>query len=182
MKHFSTFLVLALAALVLGCSSGIDLPKGSARGYTTVRLIGQQPHLTIPAEYKSAQNRIRRAISNELQRNGLQVTSGPAQLIVAHLVVLQDNAMTTYLDDYYGSGLEAEAIADAAHQSQVVEGKRREYFRQAGLVIDVIDASTNKLIFRNYVKRDILPPGTPASTRNQVVDQAVAETLAPFFR
>ena len=182
MKHFRTILTFALAALALGCSTGVDLPKGTSRGYTSARLMSKQPHLTIPAEYQSAQSRIRRSISTELARNGLQVTSGPADLIVGHLVVLQDSAMTTYLDEYYGSGVEAEAISDAAHQAGVIESKRREYFQQAGLVIDVVDARTNELVFRNYVRRDILPAGTPASTREQVVNQAVAETLAPFFR
>jgi hypothetical protein len=182
MQHTFAALALIFGLLVAGCSSGVDTPKGSSRGYSSVRLMARAPHLAPEPEYESGQQMIRGAISAQCSANGLRVTSGAADLVIAHLVVLQDNAMTTYLEDFYGAGADAESIADVAHERGVIKGKRRDYFQQAGLVIDVLDARTNKLVFRNYVKRDMLPEGASDSARRQVINQAVAETLAPFFR
>ena len=182
MRAFRGVVTISLAVLVLGCSSGVDTPKGTSKGYASARLMQRAPHLTPEPKYEPAQKMIREAISGQFRTNGLQMTSGAADLIVAHLVVLQDNAMTTYLDDFYGSGSDAESISDLAHERGVIKSDRRDYFHQAGLVIDVLDARTNELVFRNYVKRDVLPEGTSDSVRRQVISQAVAETLAPFFR
>ena len=188
MNILRSLLPIVLAVASLSCSSdlanpGINLPKGTSKGYRTVRLTAKTPYKTTPTRYQDGQRWVREAIAGQFRANGLQVVaSGPADLLVGHLVVVQDGAMTTSLDEYFGSGIEAKAISDLAHHRGVDETNRAGDFKKAGLVIDVMDARTQKLVFRNYVKRDLLPTGTAAATRRQVVNQAVAETLAPFFR
>ena len=179
--------IILLAVALLSCSSDLDstdiyLPKGTSKGYRTVRLTSESPHQATPARYQDGQRLIRKALEGQFRTKGLQVTTGPADLLVGHLVIVQDGIMTTSLDEYFGSGIEAKAISDLAHQRGVDESGGTGNFKKAGLVIDVMDARTQKLVFRNYVKRDLLPAGTPDATRRQIIDQAVAETLAPFFR
>ena len=48
-------------------------------------------------------------------------------------------------------------------------------------MIDVIDARTNKLVYRNYYKSDIAQ-GTSDAVRSQRINAGVAQALAPFFK
>ena len=174
--------VLAVLLSLSACTTGnLDFPKGTSKGYSSARLITIVPGRSTEPEFAFGQAMIRQSIARQFKANGLEFTDGPADLIVAHLVVIQDNDSTTYLDEYFGSTIEAEAISDLAHRRGVIEGKEREAFNRAGLVVDVLDARTNELVFRNYVKRDILPPGTSNTVRAQFIEEAVAETLQPFF-
>lgn len=171
------------AALILGCATPeLPLPKGTSKGSHSIRLKEKSSYQSTPSKYQPGQRRVREAISSQLRSKGLQITSENPELVVAHLVIIQEDATTTALGEYFGSGLETEAIADLAHRRGVVDKKQPEYFQRAGLVIDILDAKTDELIFRNYVIRDILPEGTPDEVRQRLVSEAVQEVLAPFFR
>jgi hypothetical protein len=63
----------------------------------------------------------------------------------------------------------------------VIDGNRPDYFERAGLVVDVIDAKTNKLVFRNVSVGDIVNGATDAQRKQRTAD-AVNEALAPFFK
>ena len=47
-------------------------------------------------------------------------------------------------------------------------------------VIDVIDSRTNKLVYRNFAKGDVIK-GASSGTRTARIDAAVAQALGPFF-
>ena len=61
-----------------------------------------------------------------------------------------------------------------------LENQRPDFFRQAGVVVDVIDSRTNKLVYRNFAKGDVVM-NVSATTRAARIDAAVGEALAPFF-
>ncbi len=48
------------------------------------------------------------------------------------------------------------------------------------IVIDVIDARTNKLVYRNHATGDVVR-GISESTRAARIDAAVAQAPGPFF-
>ena len=89
--------------------------------------------------------------------------------------------MTTSYEDYFGYGRSADAIQDRAHVRGVVESKRPDYFRRAGIVIDLIDSRTNKLVYRDFAAGDVVR-GASGATRAARIDAAVAQALAGFFR
>lgn len=89
--------------------------------------------------------------------------------------------MTAQHDDFFGYGRDANAITDQAHQAGTVEGKRPDYFEQAGIVIDVLDAKTGDLVYRNYAKDDVVR-GASDATRRERINGAVAQALGEFFR
>lgn len=177
-----TLLILLPALLTLSCAPNVDFPKGTKQGYTSMRLINRAPHIPTPHAYQKGQIWIRQDIVDLCHQGGLRIHAGPAELEIAHLVVLQNNTTTSALREYFGSGLEAEAITDLAHDRGVTEAQETAQFNRAGLVIDIRETHSGKLIFRNYVKRDVLPAGTSNATRKRLIHQAVAETLAPFLR
>ena len=183
MQLIRIFSVLGLALVLNACSSGLEQPKGTSKGYhgaRFVRLDPNAPAITDPTE-KKVHRMIQNSITGQFTSNGLQFNTAGADLVVAYLVIYQDNAMTTYFSEYFGSGRNAEEISDLAHERGVIKGQRADYFERAGLVVDVINASTNKLVYRNVWVGDMVRDGSDANAA-QRVNAAVNTALAPFFK
>jgi len=180
---FITLPVLAMLSLVVvSCAPGIDMPKGSSKGYTSARLTRCNPDLPVT---KPTEQAIHGMIQNSLRRQftakGLTYGSANADLVVAYLVIYQEPGMTSSYQNYFGFGRPADAIADRAHIKGAVESKRPDYFQRAGIVIDLIDSRTNKLVYRNFAAGDVVR-GASANTRAARIDAAVAQALSGFFR
>ena len=109
------------------------------------------------------------------------MSDSDADLVVAYLLIIQDNASTLLIDDYFGYGRDAEHIADVAHIRGVVDNQRPDQFERGAIVVDVMDARTNKLVYRNWAKRDI-HRGLSDSVRQQRIQEAVNEAMQKFFR
>lgn len=183
MKFF-TLSVLAILSLVLAaCGPGIDLPKGTSKGYTSARLTQRNPNLPAVSDptQRSIHDMIQNSLRRQFQAKGLAYGSASAELVVAYLVIYQETGMTASHEEYFGYGRDGAAITDRAHERGVIESKRPDFFRQAGIVIDLIDSRTNKLVYRNFAKGDVAR-GASASTRAARIDAAVAQALAGFFR
>lgn len=173
---------VAVAALLNACSPGVDMPSGTSKGYHSARLVDRRSSAPVSTPHEAkVHGMIQRSISARFDAHGLDDHKGASDLVVAYLVVFQDNAMTTYFDEFYGHGRDPEVIADAAHKKNVIDGKRPDEFERAGIVIDIIDAGTNKLVYRNFGAGDVVR-GLDDATRAQRIDAAVNTALAPFFR
>ena len=158
------------------------MPKGTRKGYTSARLTVRDPHAPAitNATEKQVHGMVQKSIARQFTSMGMTYGSGNAELVVAYLVIYQEPGMTANYDQYFGYGRDSGVIADRAHTRGVVDSKRPDYFRQAGIVIDVIDSRTNKLVYRNFAKGDVIK-GASASTRAARIDAAVAQALEPFF-
>ena len=178
---FLSFLLAPIVLLFSACGPSVDMPSGRSKGYTSARLVQGTKKPTF-AEVDASTNRmIQKALANSFRSNGLQVGGADAELIVGYLLIIQDNASTLLIDDYFGYGRDAEHIADVAHVRGVVDNERPDRFERGGIVIDVMDAKTNKLVYRNFAKRDI-HRGLSDSARQQRIQEAVNEAMQKFFR
>lgn len=180
-----THLTILLAAACLGfasCSNNVDMPKGTSKGYTSARLIQRDPDLPAPSKdiEKQVHGLIQKSLSKQFTSRGMAYGKGDSDLIVAYLVIYQEPGMTADYRDWFGYGRNADDIAVLAHNRGAL-GSRSDYFRQAGIVIDVVDRRTNKLVYRNFAKNDVVK-GASDSTRAARIDAAVAQALAPFFK
>ncbi|MFC5051328.1 DUF4136 domain-containing protein [Rubritalea spongiae] len=174
--------VAACAAVFTSCSSSVDMPKGNSKGYQSARLVKRAPNeVSQTAVEKQVHGLIQNSLKQQFSSRGLAYNQPNADLVVAYMVIYQDNAMTTSYDDYFGYGRDANAILGLAHERGVIKGDRPDYFERAGLVVDVVDAKTNKLVFRNVAVGDIVK-GASSSQRAARVNAAVNEALAPFFK
>lgn len=182
MKHLLVPLALA-AGLLASCTSGVDQPQGTRKGYTSARLIQRDPNLPAPstAIEKQVHGMIQKSIAGQFTARGMAYGKGGSDLVVAYLVVYQEPGMTADYRDYFGYGRNADGISSLAHTRGVLKNQRPDYFRQAGIVIDVIDSRTNKLVYRGFSKNDVVK-GASATTRAARIDAAVAEALESFFR
>jgi hypothetical protein len=184
MLKTSSRILLAITCLgFVSCSTGIDMPKGTSKGYTSARLVKRNPNqapITNSTELK-VHRMIQESLASRFTANGLAYGAGNADLTIAYLVVYQEPGMTARYDDYFGYGRDAGEITDLAHTRGALDSKRPEYFEQAGILIDVIDSRTNKLVYRNHVKGDVVR-GASDAARASRIDAAVGQALEPFFR
>jgi hypothetical protein len=180
---FRSLSVLALAGVFAACSPGVDMPKGTRKGYESARIVQRDPAAPAitDATERQVHNLIQNSIGRQFTANRMRFGDGDADLVVAYLVIYQEPGMTASYEQYFGYGRDASQIANIAHTRGAINSKRPEFFRQAGILIDVIDARTNKLVFRNFVKGDVIA-GASFADRATRVDSAVAQAMQPFFR
>jgi hypothetical protein len=178
----SLFLIAATALGLHSCAPQVDMPKGTSKGYTSARLVQRNPNQKLSSD--TNENKINRmiqqSITSSFNSNGLTYGKSPAQLTVAYLVIYQEPGMTKRFDDYFGYGRSGSDIAEVAHSRGVIENKRADYFNRAGIVIDVLDSQSGKLVYRNFTAGDITK-GASDSTRSSRIQAAVDSALAPFF-
>lgn len=178
------FLTAAISVFAFAsCANHIDMPKGTSKGYSSARLVERNPNRPAPSDptERQAHSMIQNSLEKKFTSKGMSYGDREADLIVAYLVIYQEPGMTAEYPAYFGYGRDDMKIADAAHMRGVVDGKRPDYFRQAGIVIDIIDRKTNKLVYRGIAKNDVVK-GVDASARAARIDAAVAAALANFFK
>lgn len=176
-------LLLAAAGLFASCAPSVDMPKGSSKGYTSARMVVRDPNRppVTDATEKQVYGMIRNSISNQFTSHSMSFGESSADLTVAFMVLYQEPGMTARYDDYFGYGRNVDEISDTAHLRGALDNRRPDFFRQAGIVIDVIDNKTNKLVYRGFTKGDVVQ-GAASATRSSRINAAVAEALADFFR
>jgi len=183
MKRRIILSTLALTAFLTSCSSTIEQPKGTSKGYSSARLVKTEGRVTTndiedsPLVHKMVQ----KTIAAEFQSNGIAFGASNAELVVAYMLIRQDSAMTTMNKDYFGNGRDPNAIMDAAHKKGVLENKRPDEFEDGAIVIDILDARTNELIYRNFTKGGVAH-NISTGHRLSRVSAAVNATLADFFK
>ena len=181
LSRISRFALLSLLAIfVAGCST-VPMPKGNSKGYSTVRYITPNEPLGNDASpgFVQANRMIKEAVTAQMKKNGLQMVDGKADLIVAHLIILQDNASTSYSNQYYGLQDFFDIVA-LAHK----EGTKKHYpehVQKRALVIDLIDAKTYKLVYRDYALSGSLA-NLPEQEKQAYIDSMVGQALQRFFR
>jgi hypothetical protein len=169
-----------IAVCLAGCSS-VPMPKGSSKGYSTVRFVTPNAPLAednLP-RFIEGHRMIKEAITAQMTANGLQVVEQSGELIVAYLIILQDNVSTSYSNQYYGYQ-DFMTIVNRAHD----KGMKKSYpekVEKRAIVIDLIDAETFKLVYRDYAVT-----GSAAhlskEAQQELVNEVVATALRQFFR
>lgn len=173
----------ALAVLLLPACQTVELPKATARGYESARLVRPAPKPTsaLPVEPHPADAMIQNALASEFRANGLRIDTPDADLTVAYLVIVQDNVSTKLVDDYFGYGRTPVKLAEIAHERGVLQGKRADYYQAGTIVIDIIDTRTGKLIYRDFATADISDRPADGQLRARI-NTTVKQALAKFFR
>ena len=124
---------------------------------------------------------VKDSIAANFKANGFSFGQKGSQLAVAFMLIRQDLVTTAGNSDYFGSGRDAGEILEEAHKRGVIKNDRFEDFEAGAIVIDILDLKTNKLIYRDFAKRDIDSSATPTQ-RKQRINAAVTAALAKFFR
>jgi len=176
MKYASSF-ILALATLLLAsCSTPTKVDRGPIKA-TTFSLISTagRPQPGYADQRAEVHKLIQAAIKANLATHGVtQVPSG-GDVTVAYLVVVGNNATTSSINDYFGYGRDVGALDDIAHE-KYTQNSNPNYFEAGTILIDILDARTNKLLKRNYASRPLLA-NPSAELRAARIQEAVNEAL-----
>lgn len=175
--------ILLAAGAAVSCTPGVDMPKGTSKGFTSARLIQRDPQSApiTDATERQVHGMIQNSLSRQFAAKGLAYGKNGADLVVAYMVIYQEPGMTATYDDFFGYGRNPDEIAAVAHNRGAVSSGRPDFFQQAGIVVDVVDSRTNKLVYRGFAKGDVIK-GASTGTRASRIDAAVAQALAGFFR
>jgi hypothetical protein len=173
-------LLLLLAICVAGCTT-VPMPKGSSKAYSTARFIAPNAPLGDDGdpEFVEANRMIKESIATQMEKHGLKIVEGNADLLIAHLIILQDNVSTSYSNQYYGYQ-DFSDLVTLAHK----KGMKKHYpmaVQKRALVIDLIDAKTFKLVYRDYALSGTLV-NLSEQERQAYINTAVTMTLQKFFR
>jgi hypothetical protein len=174
-----TLLILTTMVALTACQS-IDQPKGTAKDYSTFRFIKTGPagDERFAAPSRDRDKIVQDAIKQEFKTSGLTFAPDKADLIVSYLFIRQDNVSTLAVPTYYGA--DYRDIQSFAHKKGIVKGTDYDHFERGAIVVDIIDASKNELIYRDFSVRDIMGVDSPEQAE-PLIRSAVAEALARFF-
>jgi len=170
-------LVCSLATLLFaGCSTTptrVDKGPIKANSFSFVNPGGAPPDY---ADQRAEVHKlIQDAITTDLARLGVTRVASGGDVTVAYLVIVGNNASTTAINDYFGYGRDGAELGELAHE-KYIQSKNPNYFEAGTIIIDVIDAHTNRLLRRHYATRPVL-----ANPSNEVraarIQQAVDEAL-----
>ena len=179
MKHFLLLPMLLTGLLIAGCSSTPEthVDKGAIQAHT-FNFINGGIALTPPAADRrdAANQQIQEAIIKNLAAKGLTRADGAGDVIVAYMIILGNNVSTEAITTYFGSGRDAAALHDMAHDAYT-SSPNPNRFEAGTLLIDVIDGKTYELLYRNFAVRPLMGQATPAE-RAGLIQEAVDAALA----
>jgi len=168
MKNLVIFLVSFLTALTMSCSSIYDVSYDydMQSNFTGLKTYDW---LAIPKGIKIdtlIQDRIKNAVNTELERKGLRMTSDEPDFLISMHAGKEEKV--TYTDHGYRYGT-------------YWHGPRYSKFKyqEGTLVLDFVDASSKKLIWRGTAKGFVDSNMTPEK-RDKLVNEAVQKTLENF--
>ena len=177
MKHFFLLPLLLTALIIAGCSSTpTHVDKGAVQAHT-FNFINGGISLTPPATDKrsAANQQIQEAIIKNLAAKGLTRTDGAGDVIVAYMIIVGNNVSTEAITTYFGTGRDASALHDMAHEAYT-SSPNPNRFEAGTLLIDVIDGKTYELLYREFAVRPIMWQAT-AEERAGRIQEAVDTAL-----
>jgi hypothetical protein len=123
------------------------------------------------------QNRIINAIKNEMIKKGFHETSSSPDMLVNMVTVFKDKVDVSSTTNYYGyGGMYRPYYWGGGGVYGNTSYNVREY-KDGSLIIDVIDASSNKLIWQGVGNKEIDGPIKDPDTK---IPQAVASIMTSF--
>jgi len=162
MKKLFLFPLLLAGLFITGCSSTpTHVDKGAVQAHT-FNFINGGIALTPPATDKrsAANQQIQEAIIKNLAAKGLTRTDGAGDVIVAYMIIIGNNVSTEAITTYFGTGRDANALHDMAHDAYT-SSPNPNRFEAGTLLIDVIDGKTYELLYRDFAVRPLMWQATP---------------------
>ena len=186
MKTLSVLVSGLCLLVVAGCSSiPVKVDEGRIRAKTFSFMEPRGKGTASFADNRADVHRmIQAAITHNLASKGIAMTESGGDITVGYLVVISSNVTTAAIGDYFGYGPEAKALLDkaAAGADRLRKEQEKSRIRNANrflagaLVVDVIDARTSTLVYRNFAYRELLEQASP-EMRAERIQSVINELL-----
>ena len=171
MKAIHAFFVLFLIGFVVSCSSvyGVRYDYDKQADFENLKTYDW---MTVPekANINSLNvERVKKAVSAELQAKGLMMTSNNPDFLIAEHLGRKDKVQITNWGYGYGP-----------HGGYRGAGGISTYeYEEGSLILDFVDAKSKKMIWRGVAKADINNVDTPEK-KEKLINEAVHEILKNF--
>lgn len=177
MKYASVIACTLTTLLCAGCSTPTKVDHGpiKAATFSFISTAGR-PQPAYADQRAEAHKLIQQAITANLSAHGVAQVPTGGDVTVAYLIIVGNNATTSSINDYFGYGRDVGALDDIAHE-KYTQNKNPNYFEAGTILIDILDARTNKLLKRNHASRPLLA-NPSADVRAARIQEAVNEALA----
>jgi hypothetical protein len=181
MKQINCFYVSALAAIFLlySCEPALKVTSDydktvNFQPYKTFRMVQlDMQHQSIS---QLNQSRIISAVKSQMTKKGFQEVENP-DLKVNAVIILQDKKSVTANTDYYGYGGYYRPYAWGGGMSSSSTTYNVTNYKDGSLIIDIVDAKTDKLVWEGIGNKEI---DKPASDPDKAINDAVAQIMAGF--
>jgi PBP1b-binding outer membrane lipoprotein LpoB len=176
MKFMRFFLIGLASTFIAGCSSTPSKVTTGAIRARSFSFVNINPNTANFAEKREPFHAmIQKAIVTDLSRKGVSHVASGGDVTVAYLLVVGNNASTLAVNDYFGYGRDATALADKA-QKAYDSSKNPGYFEAGTLLIDIISPQSGQLLWRGHATKPVLREATD-DVRAQRIQEAVSQIL-----
>ena len=177
MKPIFGFLLAAGLLLSAGCSTAPVRVNTGAVHATTFSFVTGRP---MPPDYAEQRAPLQRLVQNAIITNltakGLSRAPAGGDVFVACLLIRSNNVSTAAVNEYFGYSRSADTPRTPGPRSPAGPNHPSGCFAPDTLLVDIIDAKTYKLLYRNYTVRPDL--GELAEDANAgPIQAAVDQTL-----
>jgi hypothetical protein len=124
------------------------------------------------------QNRIINAIKNEMTKKGFQETAENPDLLVNTVAIFKDRVSVSSTSNYYGyGGVYRPYYAGYGGGGSGTTTYDTRHYKDGSLIIDVIDAKSNKLLWQGIGNKEI---DGPAKNPDTNIPKAITTIMASF--
>jgi len=122
-------------------------------------------------------DRIINAIKSEMTKKGFQENDENPDVLVNMVTILQDRVSVNASTNYYGYGGMYRPYYGGVGMASSNTSYNTQYYKDGSLIIDVIDASTKKLVWQGTGNKEI---DEPIKDPDKKIPQAISSIMASF--
>ncbi|MCU7552298.1 DUF4136 domain-containing protein [Chitinophagaceae bacterium LB-8] len=178
-NYLPQIVILALTFIACSCSPTMQVhsdydKSADFSNYKTFSLYKSDSSSSIS---QLNQQRIINAVRNEMIKKGYQETSSSPDILVNQVTILKDKVSVSSNTNYYGYGGMYRPYYWGAGGGYSTTNYDVQHVKDGSLIIDIIDARTNKLIWQGIGNKEIDKPIKNPDTK---IPQAISIIMADF--
>lgn len=182
MKIRPLIAIVSMLALISACSNiSVSTDYDKLADFASLKTFKWHPQPNIP-ESKDARmvssimdNRIKMAIDDQLAFQGFKKVETTSDFLVNYSVTTEDKTRIRSYNTWGGSMGHGHRRMATGYRTEITV----DDYRKGTLIIDIIDPSTNKLIWRGLDSKT-LPSSTNTDKMDKLVNDVVMGILANF--
>jgi len=123
------------------------------------------------------QDRVVNAIRSEMVKRGFTESSSSPDLLVNSVAIFKDKQSVTANTNYYGYGGYYRPYYGGMGMTSSTTSYSVDNYKDGSLIIDVVDAKTNKLIWQGTGNKEI---DKPAKDPDTAIPKAISSIMSSF--
>ncbi len=177
MAQHKLMMSLAMAALIVGCGSGIKYTHNwdPAANFAAYRTYGWMPEAgSRSANEQLWEGRLKAAVDRQMSLKGLQQGSNPDVLVTWEAATEGKVSVSTH-GSMYGTGYRGRYGGFATGSSHTTVNE----WDEGTLIIDIIDVKSERLVYRGSAQAKVNENRSPEDAEARL-NEAVAKILEEF--